>query len=158
LSDINSKSSYGDKAEASECASSSDDEPVDEADIGYEHLTAQDWQKVQQFDCQCARLHPNVVTRVVAFDFEGSKEEQSLKRYVEEGRAAGVCLRLTEPWHNQGPRLLITDAWFGVPTSYALWQRGWFSITNVNTHTKHFCKKELWADARSDRRTHDRND
>jgi hypothetical protein len=59
-SDINSESSYGDKAEPSECASSSDDEPVDEADIDYEHLTAQDWQKVQQFDCQCARLHPNV--------------------------------------------------------------------------------------------------
>jgi hypothetical protein len=99
-------------------------------------------------------------TRVmVAFEFVESKEEQSLKRYVEEGRAAGVCLRLTEPWHNQGPRLLIADAWFGgVPTSYALWQRGWFKITNVKTHTKHFCKKELWADARSDRRNHERND
>jgi hypothetical protein len=54
------KSSYGDKSEPSECTSSSDDDPVDKADIGFEHRTEQDWQKVQQFDCQCAHLHPNV--------------------------------------------------------------------------------------------------
>jgi hypothetical protein len=57
---VDSKSSYGNKLEPSECTSSSDDDPVDKADIGLKNLTAQDWQKVQQFDCQCARLHPNV--------------------------------------------------------------------------------------------------
>jgi hypothetical protein len=57
---VDGKSSYGDKSESSECTSSSDDVPVDKADIGFKHLTAQDWQKVQQFDCQCARHHPNI--------------------------------------------------------------------------------------------------
>jgi hypothetical protein len=57
---VDSKSSYGNKLEPSECTSSSDDDPVDKAVIGLEHLKAQDWQKVQQIDCQCARLHPNV--------------------------------------------------------------------------------------------------
>jgi hypothetical protein len=60
LSYADGKSSYGDKSEPSECTRSSDDDPVDKADIGFEHLTAQDWQKVQQLDCQCKRLHPNV--------------------------------------------------------------------------------------------------
>jgi hypothetical protein len=32
-----------------------------------------------------------------------------------------------------------------------------YSITNVKTHTKHFCKKELWADARGGHATHERN-
>jgi hypothetical protein len=37
-------------------------------------------------------------------------------------------------------------------------QRGLFSITNVTTQTKYICKKELWADARGEKATHDRND
>jgi hypothetical protein len=36
-------------------------------------------------------------------------------------------------------------------------RRGFFSMTNVKTHTKHFCKKELWADARSGHAKHERN-
>jgi hypothetical protein len=70
-----------------------------------------------------------------------------------------VTLRLTEPWHNKAPCVVIADAWFGgVPTAFALMQRGLFSITNVKTHTKYFCKRELWADAREEKATHDRND
>jgi hypothetical protein len=37
-------------------------------------------------------------------------------------------------------------------------RRGWYCITNVKTHTKHFCKKELWADALGDKRKHQRDD
>jgi hypothetical protein len=38
--------------------------------------------------------------------------------------------------------------WFGgLPLAVGLMRRGLFSITNVKTHTKHFCK-ELWVDAR----------
>jgi hypothetical protein len=37
-------------------------------------------------------------------------------------------------------------------------RRDIFSITNVKTHTKYFCKKELWADARGDKQCHKRND
>jgi hypothetical protein len=70
-----------------------------------------------------------------------------------------VTLLLTEPWHNKAPRIVIADAWFGgVPTAFALMQRGRFSITNVKTHTKCFCKKELWADAREENATRERND
>jgi len=99
-------------------------------------------------------------TRVMmALEFVESKEQQGLKRYAEEGRAAAVCLRLTEPWHNQIPRTLLADAWFGgLLTSVGLMRRGLFSITNVKTHTKHFCKKELWVDARCGRAKHERDD
>jgi hypothetical protein len=99
-------------------------------------------------------------TRVmISVEFVKSKEQQVLKRYSVEGRAAAVCLRLTEPWHMASPRTLLADAWFGgVPTSVGLMRRGLFSITNVKTHTKHFCKKELWADARGSRSKHERND
>jgi hypothetical protein len=54
---------------------------------------------------------------------------------------------------------MIADACLGgVPTPYALGQRGWFSIANVKTHAKHFLQEGAWADARSDRRTLERND
>jgi hypothetical protein len=36
--------------------------------------------------------------------------------------------------------------------------QGLFSITNVKQQIKNFCKKELWADARSERCTHQRDD
>jgi hypothetical protein len=99
-------------------------------------------------------------TRVmIAAESVGGKAEQVLKRYTEEGLAPVVTLRLTEPWHNKAPCIVIADAWFGgVSTAFALMQRGLFSITNVKTHTKYFCKKELWADARGEKATHDRND
>jgi hypothetical protein len=42
--------------------------------------------------------------------------------------------------------------------SFGLMQRGIFSITNVKTHTKYFCKKELWADAKGAKICHERND
>jgi hypothetical protein len=70
-----------------------------------------------------------------------------------------VILRVMEPWHNKAPCIIIADAWFGgVPKAFALMLRGLFSITNVKTHTKFFCKRELWADARGEKATHDRND
>jgi hypothetical protein len=37
-------------------------------------------------------------------------------------------------------------------------RRDIFSITNVKTHTKYFCTKELWADARGDKQCHEHND
>jgi hypothetical protein len=40
----------------------------------------------------------------------------------------------------------------------ALTKRDISSITNVKTHTKHFCKKEHWADAPGARLTHQCND
>jgi hypothetical protein len=74
-------------------------------------------------------------------------------------RAAAVCLRLTEPWHNQVPRMLIADAWFGgVPTAVQLIHGGLYCITNVKTHTNHFCKKELRKDALGRKRNHERKD
>jgi len=96
---------------------------------------------------------------MVALEFVESQHEQSQKRYVDEGKATAVMLRLTEAWHHKGPRLVLADAWFGgVPTAVALIQRGIFSITNVKRHTKFFCKDLLWEDARGTRRTHQRND
>jgi hypothetical protein len=55
-----------------------------------------------------------------------------------------VCLWLTEPWHDQVPRILIADMWFnGVPTVVGLIIREWYCTTNAKTQTKHSCKKEL---------------
>jgi hypothetical protein len=91
-------------------------------------------------------------------EFVESNEVQEQKRYADEGRAAAVCLRLTEPWHDQIPRILIADAWFGgVPTAVGLVCREWYCITNVKTHTKHVCKKELWAEALGNKRKHECN-
>jgi hypothetical protein len=36
-------------------------------------------------------------------------------------------------------------------------RRGFFSITNVKTHIKHFCKRELWVDARGGHAKHELN-
>jgi hypothetical protein len=100
--------------------------------------------------------HTRVMT---ALEFVESKEQQGLKRYSEEGKAAAVTLRLTEPWHHKSARIVIADSWFGgMPTAWGLMQRGLYSILNVKTHTKNFCKKELWAAARGERRHHARND
>jgi hypothetical protein len=98
-------------------------------------------------------------TRVMLnFEFVESKVEQGLKRYCDEGKSAAVTLRLTEPWHNQGARIVIADAWFGsLPASWALMKRGLFSILNIKTQTKFFCKDALWADA-GGKRNHKRND
>jgi hypothetical protein len=38
-----------------------------------------------------------------------------------------------------------------------VWRRP-LCITNVKTHTKHFCKKELWKDALGNKMNHERND
>jgi hypothetical protein len=55
--------------------------------------------------------------------------------------------------------MLIAYAWFGgVSTAVGLIHRGWYCITNVKTHTKHVCKKELWKDALGCMRNGDRND
>jgi hypothetical protein len=40
----------------------------------------------------------------------------------------------------------------------SLLQRNIYCITNIKLHTKHFCKRELWADARGTRATHERSD
>jgi hypothetical protein len=108
----------------------------------------------------CLKTLCDARTRVMlSFEFVEQRQEQLMKAYAEEGLAAAVTLRLCEPWHNKAPRIIIADAWFGgLPTSYALLQRGLYSITNVKAHTKHFCKKELWADARGNRNGHQRND
>jgi hypothetical protein len=88
-----------------------------------------------------------------------SKEQQGLKRYSEEGKAAAITLRLTEPWYNNFDRIVIADSWFGgMSTAWGLMQRGLCGILNVKTHTKNFCKVELWAAARGERRNHARND
>jgi hypothetical protein len=85
------------------------------------------------------------------------KEEQEQKRYANEGSAAAVCLRLTEPRHNQAPRILIADACCGGdPPVVGLMRRQWYCITSVKTHTKHFCKKERWEDVLGNKRNHDR--
>jgi hypothetical protein len=56
-------------------------------------------------------------------------------------------LPLTEPWHNEFPRILPADAWFSrMPISFALVQEGLYSVVNVKTRTKFFCKKDLWED------------
>jgi hypothetical protein len=50
-----------------------------------------------------------------------------------------VCLRLTEPWHNHAPCIIIADAWFGgMLTAVSLLQRNIYCITNVKLQTKHF--------------------
>jgi hypothetical protein len=86
------------------------------------------------------------------------KGEQKKMCYTDEERAAAVCLRLTEPRHNQVPCMMIADAWFGgVPTAVQLIGRGWYCITNVKTHTNHFCKKELCKDALGSKRNHEHN-
>jgi hypothetical protein len=43
--------------------------------------------------------------------FVESKEEQGHKRFADLERAAECTLRLTEPLHNERPRILIADAW-----------------------------------------------
>jgi hypothetical protein len=108
----------------------------------------------------CMKTLCDARTRVmIGFEFVEARAEQQQKRYAAEGLSAAVTLRLTEPWHNTAPRLLIADAWFsGMPTSFALMSRGIFSITNVKTHTKYFCKKELWADSKGAKMGHERND
>jgi hypothetical protein len=69
---------------------------------------------------------------MVGFEFIEARAEQQQKSYAAEGLAAAVTLRLTEPWNNTAPHLLIADAWFGgMPTSSALMSRNIFSITNV---------------------------
>jgi hypothetical protein len=94
---------------------------------------------------------------MIAAEFVEGKAEQVLKRYAEEGLAPAVTPGLTEPWHNKAPRIVIADAWFvGVPSAFALMQ--WGILANVKTHTKYVCKKELWADARGEKATHNRND
>jgi hypothetical protein len=84
----------------------------------------------------CLKTLCDASTRVMsATEFVEGKAEQVLKRYAEEGLAPAMTLRLTEPWHNEAPRIVIADAWFGgVPTAFALMQRGLFSIASVKTH------------------------
>jgi hypothetical protein len=108
----------------------------------------------------CMKTLCDARTRVmIGFEFVEARAEQQQKRYAAEGLSAAMTLRLTEPWHNTAPRLLVADACFGgMPTSFALMSRGIFSITNVKTHTKYFCKKELWADAKGAKMGHERND
>jgi hypothetical protein len=108
----------------------------------------------------CLKSACDAHTRVmVSFEFVESKEEQGKKRYAEEGKSAAVTLRLTEPWHHKGPRVVIADAWFGgLLTAFALFVRGLFCIVNFKQQSKHFCKRELWADARGTRLMHMRND
>jgi hypothetical protein len=74
----------------------------------------------------CLKTLCDASTRVmINFEFVEGKVEQGVKRCAEEGRAAAVCLRLTEPWHNDIPRILLADAWFGgLPTPVGLMRRG----------------------------------
>jgi hypothetical protein len=89
----------------------------------------------------CLKTLCDAQTRVMcSLEFVESKEEQGHKRFADLGRAAACMLRLTEPWHNERPHILIADAWFGgLPTSFALMQKGLYSVVvNVKTHTKFF--------------------
>jgi hypothetical protein len=97
----------------------------------------------------CLKSACNAHTHVmVSFEFVEARQEQAQKRYVEEGKSAAFTLRLKEPWHHKGPRVVLADAWFGgLLTAVALLLRGLFCIVNVKLQTKHFCKWELWADA-----------
>jgi hypothetical protein len=97
----------------------------------------------------CMKTLCDARTRVMlAMEFVEAAQQQAQKCFAEEGKSAAVCLRLTAPWHNSRPHLLIADAWFGgMPTAVGMLKRGFFSITNVKLQTKNFCKKELWADA-----------
>jgi hypothetical protein len=84
---------------------------------------------------------------------------QAQKLYADEGKAAGVILRLTEHWHNQVPRTISMESRFAsMPPALALLKRGFHSIGNMKTHTKYFCKKELWADTLQGKGAHERND
>jgi hypothetical protein len=84
---------------------------------------------------------------MLAMELVESAQQQARKSFVDEGKSAAVCLRLTEPWHHS-PHQLFADAWFGgMLTAFSLLKRGFFSISNVKIQTKHFCMKELWADA-----------
>jgi hypothetical protein len=86
---------------------------------------------------------------MLGMEFVEQGNEQAQKRYCDSGKSAAVTLRLTEPGHDQSPRIVLADSWFsGLPTSVALLQKRLYSVCNVKTHTKHFCKKELWADAK----------
>jgi hypothetical protein len=59
----------------------------------------------------CFKTLCDARTRVmVNFEFVEARSEQQQKRYADEGLAAAVTLRLTEPWHSKGPRVLIADA------------------------------------------------
>jgi hypothetical protein len=96
---------------------------------------------------------------MLAIDFVESKEEQAKKRYADKGKSAAVALRHTEPWHDKCPCIVVAGTWFGgMATSSALMMQGLFSITNAKQQTTNFCKKELWADARCERCTHQRDD
>jgi hypothetical protein len=108
----------------------------------------------------CLKTIADGHTRVMlGMEFVEQGNEQAQKRYCESGESAAVTLRLTEPWHNQSPRIVIADSWFGrLPISVALLQEMLSSVCNVKTHTKHFCKKELWADAKGDKASFKQND
>jgi hypothetical protein len=79
---------------------------------------------------------------MLAIEFVECATQQAQKLYADEGKAAGVILRLTEHWHNQVPRIICMDSWFAsMPAAVALLKRGIHSIGNVKTQTKYFCKQ-----------------
>jgi hypothetical protein len=82
--------------------------------------------------------------------FVERSEQQGHEQYANLGRAAACTLRLTKPWHNERPCILLADAWLsGMPTSFALMQKGLYSVVNVKTHTNLFSKKHMWEEALS---------
>jgi hypothetical protein len=83
-----------------------------------------------------------------SFELVERLEEQGHKHYSDLWRVAACMLRLTEPWH-ECPRILPADDWFSwMPISFALVQEGLYSVVNIKTHTKIFCKEDLWEDTR----------
>jgi hypothetical protein len=61
---------------------------------------------------------------MLGMEFVEQGNEQAQKRYCDSGKSAAVTLRLTEPGHNQSPRIVKADSWFGgLPTSVALLQK-----------------------------------
>jgi hypothetical protein len=121
---------------------------VDESMIGWTDATNVHITVLPNKAGVCLKTLCDARTRVMlATEFVESAQQQARKSFVDEGKSAAVCLRLTEPWHHS-PHQLFADAWFGgMPTAFSLLKRGFFSITNVKTQTKHFGKKDLWADA-----------
>jgi hypothetical protein len=48
---------------------------------------------------------------MLALEFVECATQHFQKLYADEGKAAAVILRLTEPWHNRVPHTIFMDSW-----------------------------------------------
>jgi hypothetical protein len=80
----------------------------------------------------------------LALEFVESAQQQAMKQYADEGKAAAVTVRMAEYWHNQMLPVVFMDSWFAsMLTAIALMQRGLHSIGNIKTRTEHVRIKEF---------------